>query len=82
MSFVSCNAKSLSESKNEESSQIQTQTQIQTDDFLFDIPSYILNKNTKKFYHPECYTVNLMNKENKIRFIGDREDIINQGYKP
>ncbi len=76
MSFVSCNISNSSESNIEESSQIQT------DDFSSDTPSYILNKNTKKFHYPKCYTVNLMNEENKISFVGNREAVINQGYKP
>lgn len=44
--------------------------------------SYILNKNTKKFHYSDCYAVELMNEENKIVFNGNRNNIIEQGYKP
>ena len=44
--------------------------------------AYILNKNTKKFHFSDCYVIALMNEENKITFFGNRESVINQGYKP
>ena len=43
---------------------------------------YILNKNTDKFHHTWCSSVNRMKESNKIYFTGNRDDVINQGYDP
>lgn len=44
--------------------------------------SYVLNKNTKKFHLSECYAIQMMNEENKIFYEGNRNEIIQKGYKP
>lgn len=44
--------------------------------------AYILNTNTRKFHYPICNSVNEMKESNKKAYIGDREDVISQGYKP
>lgn len=44
--------------------------------------SYILNKNTKKFHYPECYSVDRMSEKNKEYFTGNRQELINHGYAP
>lgn len=44
--------------------------------------TYILNTNNKKFHKPSCKSVAQMNKENKEKFTGSREKLIEQGYDP
>ena len=44
--------------------------------------TYILNTNTKKFHVPSCHSVDTMKDENKREYMGNREDIISQGYAP
>ena len=46
------------------------------------IYSYIANKNTHKFHKPECEGVKDMKEKNKWYFDGDRESLIEEGYKP
>ncbi len=43
---------------------------------------YIGNKNTKKFHHPWCSSVNDMKEKNKLYYHGNRDDLINKGYVP
>lgn len=43
---------------------------------------YVLNKNTKKFHYPSCYSVDKMKEKNKLEFHGTREEVINKGYEP
>ena len=43
---------------------------------------YILNTNTKKFHYPTCSSVSEMKEKNKREYIGNREDIIQNGYVP
>lgn len=43
---------------------------------------YILNKNSKKFHHPNCSSVDKMKEENKIYYTGTREKLIEDGYDP
>lgn len=43
---------------------------------------YILNKNTKKFHHTWCSSVNNMKKSNTKEFSGTRDEIIDMGYSP
>lgn len=45
-------------------------------------PDYILNVNTKKFHYPHCSSVKDMKETNKQVYIGDRADVIEQGYVP
>lgn len=44
--------------------------------------TYILNTNTKKFHYPYCSSVDQMKESNKQEFVGNRDDIISQGYEP
>lgn len=43
---------------------------------------YVLNKKSKKFHAPSCYSVEQMKEENKIYFSGTREEAIENGYEP
>ena len=43
---------------------------------------YIINRKSKKFHRPECYSVKQMNEKNKLSFKGDRQYLINKGYSP
>lgn len=43
---------------------------------------YVLNKNTKRFHYSWCDSVNEMKEKNKDSYTGDRQDLINMGYKP
>ncbi len=55
-----------------------TVTEIQTST-LSEI-TYIVNTNTKKFHYPSCPSVEQMSVKNKMKFIGDREELIAEGY--
>ena len=44
--------------------------------------SYICNTNTMKFHLESCQSVQNMKKENKQEVFTNREELINQGYKP
>ena len=46
------------------------------------IPDYIVNKKSKKFHFPDCYSVSTMADENKIYYNGSREKLAEQGYEP
>lgn len=43
---------------------------------------YILNTSTKKFHLPSCSSAENTKKENKEEFVGNREDLLEQGYEP
>ncbi len=45
-------------------------------------PSYICNKNTKKFHLPSCESVKDMSEKNKLAVTSSREEVIAQGYVP
>lgn len=45
-------------------------------------PDYILNVNTEKFHYPYCSSVKDMKETNKQAYIGERADVIEQGYIP
>lgn len=44
--------------------------------------AYILNTNTHKFHYPSCSSVDDMKEKNKQEYVGNREDLIKQGYDP
>lgn len=44
--------------------------------------TYILNSSSHKFHKPDCGSVNTISPANKKRYIGDRADLIAQGYQP
>ena len=44
--------------------------------------TYILNISTKRFHLPGCRSVNDMLEKNKQEYVGTREELIEQGYKP
>lgn len=52
----------------------ETNTAIQT--------TYIVNTNTGKFHYPDCPSVEQMRENNKREYIGDRDDLISNGYEP
>ena len=45
-------------------------------------PSYIANKNTKKFHYPSCSSVSDMKEKNKEYYYGSRDELIDNGYTP
>ena len=47
-----------------------------------DAQTYILNTNTKKFHLPACESVNDMKEKNKKEVFSNREELIEDGYKP
>ena len=44
--------------------------------------SYVLNKRSKKFHHPECPGIKNMSSKNREEFTGTRNALIAQGYSP
>ncbi len=44
--------------------------------------TYILNANTKKFHDPDCFSIRHMSESNKVRFVGQREEVLEMGYSP
>ena len=57
-----------------------TTTEIETT--VVTAPDYIVNKKSKKFHYPDCYSVSTMTEENKIYYNGSREELIEQNYEP
>ena len=45
-------------------------------------PDYVLNQNSKRFHLPTCGSVKDMKPENRKDYKGDRESLIEAGYKP
>lgn len=45
-------------------------------------PGYILNASTKKFHDPSCASVGVMRENNKHSYTGDRDTLLQHGYKP
>ncbi|MBQ6483147.1 MAG: DNA/RNA non-specific endonuclease [Anaerolineaceae bacterium] len=43
---------------------------------------YVLNTNTMKFHYPYCDSVPTIKQKNRSDFTGDREELIERGYKP
>ena len=43
---------------------------------------YIVNVNTGKFHRPDCPSVEQMSEKNKRKYVGGRDDLIADGYKP
>lgn len=43
--------------------------------------TYILNSNTKKFHRPDCSSLSRMKEENKEKFTGNRDELMQQGYE-
>ena len=44
--------------------------------------TYILNTSTKKFHDPSCSYADSMSEANKQTYVGDRADLLDQGYEP
>lgn len=44
--------------------------------------NYVLNKNTKKFHHPDCESVDAMKEKNKEYYEGTRDAVIERGFEP
>lgn len=44
--------------------------------------TYIVNTNTGKFHRTDCPSVEQMSEKNKRKYVGDRDDLISNGYKP
>lgn len=88
--LTGCNKTFDSESQEKESTVESTlsdnaTTSIQIDSNNPDTTAeitYILNRHTRKFHHPGCYTVELMNEKNKVYYTGSRDDILKRGYVP
>lgn len=47
-----------------------------------DSHDYVANKNTKKFHKPDCSSVGEMKETNKWYYAGNRQELIDMGYKP
>lgn len=45
-------------------------------------PDYVINKNTGKFHHPYCSSVDDMKASNRKDFFGTRDELIAMGYSP
>lgn len=43
---------------------------------------YIINTNSGVFHYPNCSSVSNMSEKNKQEYTGDRDDLVEQGYKP
>lgn len=43
---------------------------------------YVLNISRKRFHYPDCQSVQDMKEKNKQDFYGDRQELIDMGYKP
>lgn len=43
---------------------------------------YVLNTSTKKFHLPTCASVKQMKEENRELYFGDRQELLDMGYKP
>ncbi len=43
---------------------------------------YVVNRNTKKFHSPDCFSVPEIKNSNREDFIGERDELVDQGYKP
>ena len=43
---------------------------------------YVLNNSSKKFHYPDCKAVASISTRNRQNFIGDRQELMNQGYVP
>ena len=43
--------------------------------------TYILNENTMKFHTQDCPSVKQMNPENRKKYTGNRQDLLDQGYE-
>ena len=46
------------------------------------VPDYVLNTKSMRFHFPWCSGVETMSAKNKQDYYGDRETLIEQGYKP
>ncbi len=44
--------------------------------------TYIANKKSMAFHYPACSGAQAMKEENKIVFVGSREELISKGYHP
>ena len=55
-------------------------TEISISELTTHSPDYIVNTSTGKFHYPDCPSVDLMNEENKLYFIGDKESLSEYGY--
>lgn len=44
--------------------------------------TYIVNMNTGKFHCEDCPSIEQMSEHNKRKYVGDRDDLISNGYKP
>ena len=45
-------------------------------------PDYILNTKSMRFHHPWCTGVESMSQKNRQDYYGDRDTLLQQGYKP
>lgn len=45
-------------------------------------PDYVLNVSSRRFHDPACPSVEEMNPANRQDFWGDRDELLEHGYKP
>lgn len=73
---------SAQDSNNDDTAPVYVSYESRFDDVSYQECIYILNKNTHKFHYKNCYTIDLMNEENKVYCDDSRDSIIEHHYKP
>lgn len=53
----------------------------ETSDFS-DKMTYVLNTKSRKFHFPSCASAKNISRKNKEKFVGTKEELLNQGYSP
>lgn len=74
------NKNSITELTTEALTLMTTENELTTVNTNFS--DYIVNKKSKKFHFPDCYSVSTMAEENKVYYNGSREELAEQGYEP
>ena len=46
------------------------------------VQNYVVNTNTDKFHDPNCYSVDDIKPQNRFDYVGDRQILIDLGFKP
>ncbi len=60
----------------------KNQSEISSEETPVSESGYILNTNTRRFHRPSCESVKDMKEKNKVSSTKNRQEIINDGYKP
>ena len=81
-SFPCIGCSSNQDSNTDDTTPVYVSYESRFDDVSYQECIYILNKNTHKFHYKDCYTIDLMNEENKVYCDDSRDSIITQRYTP